>query len=442
MAYTHEMRSLVLENSRVYRQLLHSIMEEHGFHNDICNNISEARKLVEVHAYDIICISHHLEDGKGTDFVQYCNGLDINNSASILYFTSEKKIDELLKSLRVNEIIFKNNSHQIADQINRFIEVHYDVERSNNRVMFVEDSKTYASIIMPQLKSAGYRVEHFVNADGAWDSFKSETAYGSDLNAYDLIITDINLEGKMSGLQLVSKIRGLVDARGFIPIIAMTGDNSDELRLSLYENGISDFVQKPILAKELLIRMTNLITSKQLLDKVHDQRRELFTMATTDKLTGCHNRHSLVDFASKIILQARRHDFPVSLLVIDLDHFKVINDTHGHATGDLVLQSIGGLLNGFFRDSDLVARFGGEEFVALLDHCDDKEALQKAELLRKAIENLKPEDLVVTASIGVTTKINATEGDFDTIFAAADKGVYMAKENGRNRVEVSQLETT
>lgn len=415
-------------------------MEEHGFHNDTCSSISEARNKVEVLTYDIICISHHLKDGKGTEFVEFCNKHDASGESSILYFTSEKKIDDQLKSLRVNEVIFKSDLPRIAEQINRFIEVHFDVGRSNSRVMFVEDSKTYTSIILPQLKSAGYRVDHFPNADMAWEDFKSETAFGSDTDAYDLIITDINLEGRMTGQEFISNVRELVDARGFIPIIAITSDGSDELRLSLYQKGVSDFVQKPILARELMIRMSNLITSKQLLDKVHDQRRELFTMATTDKLTGCHNRHSLVEFASKIIQQARRHDYPVSLLVIDLDHFKVINDTHGHATGDHVLQDIGGLLNGFFRDSDLVARFGGEEFVTLLDHCDNKDALIKAEQLRKAIEDLKPRDLVVTASIGVTTKINADEGGVDTIFAAADKGVYEAKKNGRNRVEVCQLE--
>jgi two-component system cell cycle response regulator len=238
----------------------------------------------------------------------------------------------------------------------------------------------------------------------------------------------------MNGDELVSKIRSYEDGRGFIPIIAITDDHDDQRRISLYQSGVNDFLQKPILHEELMVRIGNLITNKRLLDKVHDIRRELFSLATTDKLTGCHNRHSLMEFSDKFISQALRHRYPVSLLVIDLDHFKAVNDNHGHAIGDVVLELTGSLLNESFRDGDLVSRYGGEEFVVLMTHCNGENARIKAEELRLAIENLEPHGLTITTSIGVTSLEPGIERDFEDMFHAGDEGVYKAKENGRNQI--------
>lgn len=179
--------------------------------------------------------------------------------------------------------------------------------------------------------------------------------------------------------------------------------NNDQRRIALYRAGVNDFLPKPILHEELLVRIGNLITNKRLFDKVHDIRRELFALATTDKLTGCQNRHSLMDYSSKFVSQARRHEYPISMMVVDLDHFKAVNDNHGHAVGDLVLELTGELLNKSFREGDMVARYGGEEFVVLLNYCDGENAQLKAEKLRLEIEILKPNGLDITTSIGVTS---------------------------------------
>ena len=280
----------------------------------------------------------------------------------------------------------------------------------------------------------GYQVTHFKTAEEASAEFDAVTIYGSHAEAYDLVITRLNLKGKMSGDELVSIIRSYEDGRGFIPIIVITDDNNDQRRISLYQSGVNDFLQKPILHEELQVRIGNLITNKRLLDKVHDIRRELFSLATTDKLTGCHNRHSLMEFSEKFISQARRHQYPISMLVIDLDHFKAVNDNHGHAIGDVVLELTGELLNKSFRDGDLVARYGGEEFVVLMTHCNGEHARLKAEKLRLDIENMKPNELTITTSIGVTSIEVGSTSDFEAMFHAGDQGVYSAKENGRNQV--------
>jgi two-component system cell cycle response regulator len=434
------MRALILENSRVYCLLLDNILGQQGFNSDICDSVENARLYTDSQPYDLICVSHHLKDGFGTEFVEYCRKPGVNKDTPILYFTSNQNYSEELGSLAIDKFIFKLSKQQISHQIIHFIESHLDPIFSEGRILFIEDSKTVATVILSELKNTGYQVEHFSKAEDAWSFFENETSYGSDENAFDLVITDINLEGSMTGQELVENIRSLEDVRGLIPIIAITGDTDDELRLSLYEHGVNDFIPKPIMARELLIRLDNLITNKRLLDKVHDQRRELFALATTDKLTGCHNRHSLMEFSSKFIALSSREQYPISMLVIDLDHFKSINDDHGHAVGDVVLESVGNLLNSFFRESDLVARFGGEEFVVLMSHCDRELASSKAEKLRLSISDLNPEELSISASIGLTTRNSEQDCTFESLFSAADKAVYLAKGNGRNQVVFHPLE--
>ncbi|MCP4188718.1 MAG: diguanylate cyclase [Gammaproteobacteria bacterium] len=434
------MRALVIENSRMYRQLLVRIFSQHGFETDICDSIEKARDFVDTEDYDIVCINHHLQDGSGLDFVEYCNAHERHKDAAILFLTSDRNTIQATLSVRVDEVIPKISLQQISDQISHFVEVRFDPLFSEGKVLFVEDSKAVSTVVNGMLSGKGYCVSHYLNAEDAWQEFKNEDSFGSNIDAYDLVLTDINLEGKMSGDELITNIRALQDARGYIPIVAITGDTSDKLRLSLYQRGINDFIQKPVMHDELVVRIGNLITNKRLLDKVHDIRRELYMAATTDKLTGCHNRRSLTEFSAKFIHQAQRHNYPVSLMVIDLDFFKSINDQHGHAAGDLVLEAIGQLLNKGFREGDLVARFGGEEFVILLNHCNAEDSLVQAEKLRVKVEALKPADLTVTCSIGVTTLEPGIEGNFESMFSAGDAGVYQAKEAGRNQVVFVELE--
>jgi len=156
-------------------------------------------------------------------------------------------------------------------------------------------------------------------------------------------------------------------------------------------------------------------------------------MAMHDQLTGLYNRYYLQEMATQKLSEATRHNSPMCLLVLDIDEFKVINDTHGHLVGDIVLEQLAMLLDKQNRTEDIVARIGGEEFVILLDHCDAKQAVEKAELLRKKTIALRPNELKITISIGIAEL--KTEGEtFEELLARADIAVYQAKDNGRNCV--------
>jgi diguanylate cyclase (GGDEF)-like protein len=171
-----------------------------------------------------------------------------------------------------------------------------------------------------------------------------------------------------------------------------------------------------------------LIQTKELLEK---QSQELFEMATTDALTGLLNRRELNNRASRILSQAQRNQSSVALMVIDIDYFKKINDTHGHAFGDVVLQGFSKMLLERHREHDVVARFGGEEFVLILPDVDGTTALRVAEKIRNDIEATKINGIYITVSIGIST--NKNEGnEFNALFKAADSALYKAKKAGRN----------
>ncbi len=428
------MKALIIEKSRLYQELLTTTFNQLGIEVFIAEDLESAKSMISEDIPGIITCCHNLDDGDGVEFLASCrNDQRLTGSMMLFMLPEEFSLPGSVTSV-ADQVLFKKSPEQLAQQVALLAENYLDAAFTAGKVLLVEDDKAMALLFKSQLKKAGYQIVHFTSAEEAWETFESQTSYGSKVDAFDLVMTDINLSGDMSGEDLIQHIRAMDDARGVVPVIAITGDNSDKLRIELYRKGVSDYLTKPILPQELLIRAGNLVTSKRLLDQVHDTRRQLFLMATTDKLTGCQNRHSLTEFSGKFIAQAIRHNYPVSLMVIDLDHFKSINDTHGHATGDQVLAETGQMLRSAHRDGDLVARFGGEEFVTLLSHCDRDGAILKAERTRAQLEALKPAGLTVTGSIGVTTLDPKNPRDFETLFNAADKGVYQAKENGRNQI--------
>lgn len=242
----------------------------------------------------------------------------------------------------------------------------------------------------------------------------------------DLILLDIQMPD-MDGYEVCQRLKDGEGTRQ-IPIIFVTGKDQtedEELGLSL---GAVDYITKPYSPAIVEARIATHITLKQ-------QSDELRRLAMHDQLTGLYNRHFLIDVAAKRISQAQRHKQTLSVIMIDIDHFKAVNDEHGHSVGDAVLREVASILKLQSRSEDIVARFGGEEFVVLLDNCDLANGAQKAELLRAGLSDSTIEGLRVTASFGLA-QWHDKEG-FDQLLHRADDALYTAKSNGRNRVEVA-----
>ena len=189
-----------------------------------------------------------------------------------------------------------------------------------------------------------------------------------------------------------------------------------------------------VLNKKLSLPLGASLYRYLILKEYEEKERVLYEKSIKDPLTKLYNRNYLYDFLDRKIKEAKKHNFPLSLAVIDIDFFKKINDTYGHLIGDCVLKSLARILQKHFRGSDIIARFGGEEFVVVLPFCDLKDACNRLELLRKEIESeyFCKNNLKVTVSIGVTEL--KKEDDKNSLIQRADENLYEAKKSGRNKV--------
>jgi len=240
----------------------------------------------------------------------------------------------------------------------------------------------------------------------------------------DLILLDIEMPG-ISGFEVCKQLKKDTLTQD-IPVIFVTANDQEEDEEKGLHIGAVDYITKPIRPVIVAARVDTHITLKI-------QRDLLTRMATHDQLTGLYNRHFLMETASKKTAYAQRHHSSISLLILDIDHFKKTNDNYGHPFGDRVLQEIGALLKKFSRMEDIVTRFGGEEFVILFDACPLQNALDKAEQLREQIAQLKPDGHKITVSIGLT-EITSEQDSLEQMIKRADQALYQAKKQGRNRV--------
>jgi diguanylate cyclase (GGDEF)-like protein len=247
----------------------------------------------------------------------------------------------------------------------------------------------------------------------------------------DLILLDVQMPD-MDGYDVLQLLKEKSDTAK-IPIIFVTGKDSIEDEEHGLQLGAVDYITKPIRPSIVKARVKTHITLKQ-------QHDLLVGMATHDQLTGLYNRHYLSDTLSKKVSQSLRHNEALSVIMIDIDHFKNVNDTFGHLMGDKILKDVGDVIQSSARKEDIAARFGGEEFILVLDNCSLQDAIIKAQYLREKIEDLSPEDIAISASFGVA-QMDGSIKRYEDLLNNADSALYRAKEEGRNRVIAYEVTT-
>ncbi|MCR8923870.1 diguanylate cyclase [Dasania sp. GY-MA-18] len=421
------MNALIIDPSSSYRQLLSKLLESYRFTAVAVSTIDEANPAIQHQHFDIICVSLNLADTDSLAFCRDVRQLDSYKHVPIFMLTSSKDADvnQLALGAGVTEVFRKQDFSSFQLCLENLVERLNDEVDNNGQILYIEDSASTAFLVTTTLQDHGYHVDHFLTAEEGIKAFHK--------NYYDLLLTDVVLTD-LSGLAVVRAVRDSnSEDKKTTPIIAISSFNDNARKLELFSAGINDYVTKPVMNEELLARISTLIKSRQLLITLNNKQAQLERLALTDQLTSLYNRHYLMDTVPKRIHQAQRQGYPLCMVVIDIDHFKLINDNHGHSTGDKVLQAVAKVLVSGIRWEDIAARFGGEEFVILLDHCDYQNAINIAEDLRKAIASLNPCDIEITASFGVTT-LKENEQDFSSLFSRADEAVYEAKESGRNCV--------
>lgn len=298
------------------------------------------------------------------------------------------------------------------------------VRKHANRLLVVEDDPTISGMLGKVLMEEGYDVSVCDDGDKALQLLNT--------TSFDLALLDLHVPHR-SGFDLLREIRQKnSDSGAFVPVIVLTGVyTSRNDKITSLDAGADDFLAKPFDLIELLARVRSLIRVQEL------YKRSQF-LATHDQLTRCYNRHYLMEFLEREFQRFKRYKTPMSFLLLDLDHFKQINDQHGHEAGDKVLMHVGFKLQDFFRAVDCVARLGGDEFAAVLPDCDADEAKKVGERLLRFINDSNskkelPEKLanLIGFSIGMACVPEHTE-DPEELVRMADEAMYNAKKAGRN----------
>ena len=424
------MNVLVVDHSKVFRALWRRSAAAAGHEPIMANSGGAGLETLRNRVVDLVCVALKLSDMSGIDFCRQARAMRGVGRIPILVMTSadDKAVRHAAFEAGVTDIHPRSDVEHLFRHVQQFVEG--AIRTCSGRVLYVEDSNTSATVMLRLLRAMNLEVDHYVSASEARDAF--------DAQRYDLVISDILVEGEMSGIGLVRSIRAACPDQMRTPILAISGLEDKNRRIELFRLGVNDFISKPVVDEEVRARVTNLITNRQLIEQVEDQRRHLYKLAMTDQLTGLYNRNSLAEFAGRALAEAQRHDLPLSVVLIDIDHFKIINDTHGHLVGDEILSGIGELLLENTRREDFAVRFGGEELLLILTHCGAEDAVMHAERIRARIEQLRPCDLDVTASLGVAARPQGAKVEFEQLLNAADVAVYEAKENGRNRVATAR----
>ena len=254
---------------------------------------------------------------------------------------------------------------------------------------------------------------------------------------FDLMIVSLDLK-HADGLRLCSQVRS-IDRTRHLPLIVLAEPGDDTRLLRGLDMGVNDYIVRPIDANELLARARTQVKRKRYVDHLRVRLEHSVEMAILDPLTGLHNRRYLASHLATLLEDASQRGKQLSILLIDIDHFKTVNDNHGHGAGDVVLREFADRIRRNTRGIDLACRLGGEEFVVVMPDCDLDKAVQVGERLRQCIAAApfevggKAGTLLVTASVGVA----ALERSGDTpelILKRADQALYCAKRDGRNRV--------
>jgi two-component system cell cycle response regulator len=302
------------------------------------------------------------------------------------------------------------------------------------RILVVEPDRYTLEKIAQTLETHGHAV---VTASGAAEA---EQRLASEV-PFDLVISALYL-GDSDGLRFCSQMRSKPQMRR-LPVLLLLGQEELGGLVKGFDIGINDYLFRPIDSNELKARVRTQVRRKRYQDGLQDTYQRSLAMALTDGLTGLYNRRYFEAHLESTISRARTGGNEVSILMMDLDHFKRVNDSHGHAIGDVVLKEVAQRLSHGIREVDLVARIGGEEFVVVMPDSTDGIGLKVAERLRLAVASTPIETpppsgaLSVTMSVGVAV-VGVGESGTDAL-RRADEALYRAKSQGRNRVAPARL---
>jgi two-component system, cell cycle response regulator len=298
-------------------------------------------------------------------------------------------------------------------------------------ILIIDDTPGTRTELQRIIEELGHKA---ITADGGMEGLRMVRETHPSL-----VLLDVEMPG-FDGYKIASAIK---QGARFVPVMLLTGRNDLESKRRGQAAGADDFLTKPVVPLELQIRIAAMLRIKSLTDALEVANRRLEELADTDGLTGVANRRKFDKLLASEHERASRYRRPLSVAMVDIDHFKKVNDVHGHAVGDAALKAVAIALAETIRQSDYLGRIGGEEFGVIAPEVGPAGGLALGERLRRRVEQLviptEAEALKPTISIGVLAWDGIAASDRDGLLKQADDALYQAKQNGRNRVILTVL---
>ncbi|MFZ5425474.1 MAG: GGDEF domain-containing response regulator [Thermodesulfobacteriota bacterium] len=410
-------RILIVDDSKTFGSLLVRVMEKQtGCECVWAKSLGECRDALAKpgQAFDAALLDLNLPDAPDGEVVDEVLELGIPS----VVFTGELSDDlrERIWSKRIVDYVRKEGVHTLGYVVRLVKRL---LRNAGLKTLAVDDSRTSRSQIASFLSAHGYRVFQADCAAKALEIMESEPGI-------KLVVTDHNMPDR-TGVELTKAIR---DKAGMdeVAVIGVSAQGDRATAVALLKSGANDFISKPFLAEEFYCSVNQSVDMLNLIEDITD-------MANRDFLTGLNNRKYLFETGNKLFASHLRGNLSLTAAIMDIDHFKKVNDTFGHDAGDAVLRHFASLMRARFREADVLARFGGEEFCVLAVNMDPAKAFEVFDSFRKevAANHARHAETIIpcTVSIGVST---SRTKDFDGLVKAADDLLYRSKQSGRNRV--------
>ncbi|MDJ0806521.1 MAG: diguanylate cyclase [Gammaproteobacteria bacterium] len=409
--------ALVVDDSRAIMSMLCAqLHDKEGVPYESATSLQETRQLLveKPQRFFVAVLDLNLPDAPDGEVVDLVKQYEI----PIIVLTG--KLDEVTREQMLQhalvDYVVKRNASEIE-----YVAGLVKLIQANHlrKVLLVDDSRSFRLYLRNLLMVHRYQLLEAENGRQALQLLRSHP----DIQ---LIITDYIMP-EMNGVEFIEQVRQN-HGRDELAIIGFSTQDNRRISARLLKAGANDFITKPFEVEEFYCRVSQNVGA---ISRI----REIREAATRDFLTGLCNRRHLFEVGDRYYNNAKRGNITLALAMVDADHFKKINDIHGHEVGDSALKALARILQSSLRDTDLVARFGGEEFVCLAVCADEEAVPDTFERVRKSVEALVlPVDkgrLKLTVSIGVTTQL---ADSFEGMLAIADQSLYDAKQGGRNRV--------
>ena len=385
----------------------------------IANNSKDALKIllskdIVIHA---AAINYTLDDCSDGYIIEYSIKKNIPTIVLTSQINENTRHDILKKD--IIDIITKKD---IKSYINIFKAIDRIIKNYERNVLIVDDSKVQLKIIHDILKKIKLNITIATDGDIALKIIEDNP------KKFSLLLTDYHMPN-MNGMDLTMKIREKYD-KDELSIIVLSANREEDIPTQFLKIGANDFLHKPYNELEVITRVNSNLHIIELFEQTRD-------MANKDFLTGSYNRRYFFESGKRLFDKAKRKKEDLCVAMFDIDKFKNINDTYGHDVGDIAIKEMANVLNKHFRKSDLIARFGGEEFCVLLENIslDNTKALFEKirAYFEKNLIQIDSEDINYTVSIGV---FYGLDNNLEEMIKKADEGLYICKNNGRNQVSI------